>query len=127
MQINCQFFKCSLKAEAKIWFQSVASSGLGDTSTYEALITKLKINFAPVRDKAALPRGLYGKTMSFYDKLPIFLLRKLELVTLLELNLSYARIMEIVTSLFTVVLQDFLDMEQVISMNTLFVTLRAYE
>ena len=42
--------KCSLKADAKIWFASVASPSLGDTPSYEALVNKLKTHFTPVRD-----------------------------------------------------------------------------
>ena len=30
--------KCSLKADAKIWFANVASPSLGETLTYEALV-----------------------------------------------------------------------------------------
>ena len=117
--------KCSLKAEAKIWFASIASPSLGETPTYEALVNKLKTHFAPVRDKAALRRELYGKSMSLYDKPSVFLLRKLELIKMLDLQLSYAAIMDIITPLFTVLLQGILDLKQVADLSNLFVTLRA--
>ena len=65
--------------------------------------------------------------MSLYDSPSVFLLRKLELIKMLDLLLSYAAIMDIITPLFTVVLQDFLDMKQVANLDNLFVTLRAYE
>ena len=65
--------------------------------------------------------------MSLYDKPSALLLRKLELIKMLDLQLSYAAIMDIITPLFTVVLQDFLDMKQVTNLDNFFVTLRAYE
>ena len=46
---------------------------------------------------------------------------------MLDLQLSYAAIMDIIYPLFTVVLQDILDMKQVANLDNLFVTLRAYE
>ena len=65
--------------------------------------------------------------MSLHDKPSVFLLRKFELIKMLDLQLSYAAIMDITTSLFTVVLQEFLDMKKVANLDNLFVTLRAYE
>ena len=117
--------KCSLKADSKIWIASVVSHSLGDTPTYEALVNKLKVHFTPVRDKAALRRELHGKSMSLYDKPLAFLLNKLELNKMLDLHLSYAAIMDIITPLFTVLLQGILDMKQVADLGNLFVTLRA--
>ena len=65
--------------------------------------------------------------MSFYDKPSVFFLRKLKLIKILDLQLSHAGSMDIITPLFTVVVQDFLDKKQVASMYNLFLTLLTYE
>ena len=52
--------KSSLKTDAKIWFQGIASPGLGDTSICQALVNKLKEHFTPVRNRTVLWRKLYG-------------------------------------------------------------------
>ena len=75
------------------------------------LIIKLKKHFIPVRVKASLRRQLYGKSMSFYDKPSVFFLRKLDLIKMSDVQLSYAAFMDIIASLFTIILQNFLDMK----------------
>ena len=55
------------------------------------------------------------------------LLRILELIKMLDLQLSYAAVIDITTHLFTVVQHNYLDMQQVGNIDELFATLRVYE
>ena len=53
--------KCSLKANAKIWFDTIGSTFLGPTLTYDTLLSKLKEVFPAVRNKVELRQELFTK------------------------------------------------------------------
>ena len=53
--------KCSLKANGKIWFDTIGSTFLGPTLTYHTLLSKLKEAFPVVRNKVELLQEFFTK------------------------------------------------------------------
>ena len=65
--------------------------------------------------------------MKFHDRPSDFFLRKLELHKLLELNISFVTFIYTVLPLFTLPIQDYLDLKQPVIYDTIFQFLNAYE
>ena len=82
--------KCSLKSNAKVWFDTIGSTFFGPTLTYDTLLNKFKEAFPAVCNKIELRQELFTKWMTFHDRQSDFLLRKLDLNELQELNMSFA-------------------------------------
>ena len=51
--------KCSLKANAKIWFDTTGSTFPEPTLTYDTLLSKLKEAFPAIRNKVELRQELF--------------------------------------------------------------------
>ena len=64
--------KCSLKAKAKIWFDTIGSTFLRPTLTYDTLLSKLKEVFPVVRNKIELRQEIFTKKNDFSRLLRLF-------------------------------------------------------
>ena len=119
--------KCSLKANAKICFDTTGCTFLGLTLFYDTLVNKLKEASLAVRNKVELRQEFFTKRITFHDHPSDFSLRKLELHKLLELNMSLVAFMDTILPLITLPIQDHLDLKQLASYDTVFQLLKAFE